>query len=585
MIAPIFYGIIGSAGVALAMAVAGAGAASRKDQWLWLTVIAVALALVQWTHSRRKTTPAEVELDHYDGVPELLIHLHSPALPDHSMRWGLRGLLSWILSSLGFPVGPEGGASEIVQAVAMKSRSTALRWSDLVRRSDAAMALSAGISAAFGTPFAAVLVSSELAIGGRVLSSVLASLSAYLSMGYFSKLFAQVGIPVLGFRDHLTHLWGFRLLDWREWVIAGGVVLGVSMLASVSLMGLRQVRGWVEALTSRKSYAMTLVAAVLLGSLVLLTPELFAPLPSLFEELMRGEWGFAQRLSLIGFLFLTLLAMGSGFGSMGVWWPTVLLGAALASVVLEPVPPTLLPRGLIPNAALLGAVAFGAVWLRTPISLAVLAFEVTQNGSLLLPCLLAATLARWVDRKMGQTAWFDQLLESKGFPIQEGRAVAVLESLRVRDAMVTNFETVTEMDSVRSCHEAIRSCHYPFLPVLDSRGLFKGLLTVDLIEEGLFSHLPSQGSRDHAHEKLSGLLEAKDLLYRSGIQSKAVHQDLSLEKVGDLLRGQICLAVVDDHGCVVGLLFAHDVRQCYDREVARRSFVVQANQNALAYGK
>jgi CBS domain-containing protein len=300
---------------------------------------------------------------------------------------------------------------------------------------------------------------------------------------------------------------------------------------------------------------------------------------------VRGDLPLGQLAGLAGFLFLTLVAIGSGMGSMGVWWPTWLLGASLAAVFLAVAPAEWVSRGFLPNAALLGAVAFGAVWLKTPISLAVLAYEFTQNGSLLLPSLVAASLARWIYLKVGESAWVDQLLVSKGFPIEDGRAVAVLQALKAGDAMVRNFDTVDERDSVRSCHEKIRSCHYPFLPVVDVHGRYKGLLTVDLIEEVLFSdesgasqlQLEDEG---RAREKLGGLLEAKDLLYRSGIQTPAVDSGTSLAEVAVRIRGQSCLPVVDSENRVVGLLFDHDIRQCYDREVARRSFVMQAGQNS-----
>lgn len=586
MILPVVYGVVAAFGVALALAVAGAGGtvertgASDVAQLVtWLILAAAITAVAQWVHSRGRATQSEQEIEKYDGVPDLLIHLHSPALPDRSTRWAFRGAFSWILVSLGVPVGPEGGASELVQAMAMRVRSAATRWSDLIRRSDAAMAIAAGISASFGAPFAAVLIPSELAIGGRVLFCVLSSLSAFLTVQYLSKLFARFGITVLGFRDRLGALWGFRLLDWKEWVLVGLLVVAVSVVAALSLIGLRQVRGAVESAGRGKGMYMTLISALLVGLAVLLAPGMALPSPLLFEQVIRGEFTLQHCFGLFSFLLLLLMALGSGLGTMGVWWPAFLAGTALSYGLLLMLPVTFFSRGFLPNAALMGAVAFCSVWLRAPISLAVLAFEITQNGTLLLPCLISATLARWIDRNLGQTAWFDQVLQSKGFPIQDGRAVSVLKSLKVSDAMVSNFEFVHERDSIRSCHDRIRGCHYPFLVVVDHQEKYKGLLTVDLIEQGLDSQIQSQSEETpHAHEKLSGLLEAKDLLYRSGISFRAVRPDVSLAELRGVFEGQSCIAVVGADGRAAGLLFAHDVRQCYDREVARLSFVIQAEQ-------
>ncbi len=586
MILPIAYGVIAALGVSLALAVAGAGGAVERTGMSevlqlvgWLLLASGITAVAQWVHSRGRATQSELELEKYDGVPDLLIHLHSPALPDRSSRWAFRGAFSWILVSLGLPVGPEGGASELVQSLAMRARSASTRWSDLIRRSDAAMAIAAGISASFGAPFAAVLIPSELAIGGRVLNSVLTSLSAFLTVQYLSKLFARFGIPVLGFRDRLGSLWGFRLLDWKEWALVGLVVVVVSVIAALSLIGLRQVRGALESLGRSKGMYMTLLSALIIVFAVLISPGMALPAPMVFEQIIRGELSVQVCMGLFAFLFLILLALGSGMGTMGIWWPTFLAGTALSYGLLLLLPVAWFSRGFLPNAALMGAVALCSVWLRAPISLAVLAFEITQNGTLLLPCLIAATLARWIDRKLGQTAWFDQVLQAKGFPIQDGRAVSVLKSLKVSDAMVRNFESVHERDSIRSCHDRIRGCHYPFLAVVDHQEKFKGLLTVDLIEQGLASQAQAPSSEEsHAHEKLSGLLEAKDLLYRSGLSFRAVRPDVSLAELRGVFEGQSCIAVVEADGRTVGLLFAHDVRQCYDREVARLSFVIQAEQ-------
>jgi H+/Cl- antiporter ClcA len=596
MIAPIFYGLISAAGVSLVSALASTSdlgpllSQSIPIRTLALLVaLAFVVSLVQWFGIKRAGIASEGDLQRYDGLPDLLIHLHSPALPDRSRRWAFRSFTSWILSSLGFAVGPEGGASEMVQAVAMRSRSAALRWSDLARRSDAAMALSAGIAAAFGAPFAAVLVASELAIGGRVLSSVLAALSAYLSTGYFSKLLSSAGISVFEAQERLAPLWGFDLLDWRQWLLAIVLVVCVSVFASFGLLGLGQVRELIEGVAGRfgkfqafaQAFAMTWVSAILLGSLVVLAPEFLVPMPMLFDRLLQGGLGLWESVQLLAVLFLTLAALGSGMGSMGIWWPTFLAGATLSYLLVRGFAGEILPAAMTANAAMIGAVAFGSVWLRTPISLAVLAFEFTQNGTLLLPALLAATVGRWVDQKLGRIGWVDQLLVSKGFPIVDGRALAVLKSLKVGAAMVTNFETVGERESIRSCHEKILSCHYPFLPVVDSAGLYRGLLTVDLIEAAMEAAMEESGqhSGSAAHERLEGLLEAKDLLYRSGIEVPSVQVDQSLAGVKGALIGQSCLPVVDSESKVVGLLFAHDVRQCYDREVARLSFVIRASQS------
>src|SRR4051812_29814521 len=55
----------------------------------------------------------------YDGVSDLMIHIHSPGDPDSATRWGVRGLISLLLSLFGTAVGPEGAAAEFAHAGAM----------------------------------------------------------------------------------------------------------------------------------------------------------------------------------------------------------------------------------------------------------------------------------------------------------------------------------------------------------------------------------------------------------------------------------------------------------------------------------
>lgn len=590
MIASILHGFLASVVVSLALATAAASGASSgrgTNTALILGLLVVCTSAVIWIQTRReRRRAAPEELERYDGIADLLIHLHTPARPDRPSRWTLRGLLSWALSSMGIGIGPEGIASELSQAVGMNSRTIATRWSDLRRRTDAAQALAAGISAGFGAPFAAVLLPAELSIGGRVLSSVLASISAYVGVQYFTALFGQFGIPVLSFHERLSQLWGFRWLDAGEWGATLGVCVIASVLAVILLPGLRLTRQLMDRWGQRKPERVTLVAGLLLLSVVLLSPSSLGSIPVLFESVVRGELSVSGAIPLAGALFLVLAAVYSGFGSMGVWWPSFLLGALISMLAVRGLSALGMNYpGSLANAVLLGAVAWTVAWFRTPISLSVLAYELSGNGSLLLPALAVGWGAREIGTRWGGEGWIQGILESKQFPIREGRSLEVMKSLRVEDAMVRDFEAVREADSIESCHRRILDCRYPFLAVVDDYGVFKGLLTVDLIERGMHSRIEATEQTEPAGvERLTGLLEARDLLYhaqganrsarRAAVQ--AVSLGTPLSELSGLFTSQLCVPVLSNERKPIGLVFPSDVRQAYDRELARISFIVQA---------
>jgi CIC family chloride channel protein len=579
MIASILHGFGAALVVSLALAMAAASGASRSGVMgtiLIILLLGVLIALVQRIDSRgKKKDSSGLDLERYDGVADLLIHLHTPALPDRPSRWTLRGLLSWVMSGLGLGFGPEGVAMELSQAVSMNSRSTATRWSDLRRRTDAAQAIAAGISAGFGAPFSAVLLPAELSIGGRVLSSVLASISAYVGVQYLTAFFGQFGIRVLSFQERLQHLWGFRLGDAGEW-FAALIVCLFSAIASLAILpAFLSIRGLFDRFGRGQASGATLAAGILLLSVVVFGGYAGIGSPAIFlESVIRNELPLAAMTALAVSLFLVLAAMYSGWSSLGVWWPSFLLGATVSMLLARALLATgWVHSGVAANAALLGAVAWCVVWFRTPITFAVLAYELSGSGSLLLPALLSGWIAGTIARRFPVKSWIQSVLEAKNFPIREGRSVAVLQSLTAGDAMVRDFQSVRETDSIRTCHEMIQQCRYPFLAVVNDTGAFIGLLTVDIIEQGLQSQSTAG---------LEGLLESRDLLssqpqMRGTIRTARVGTRLS--ELSSVFESQICLPVLSEEGRPVGLVFSSDVRHAYDRELARISFMVQARHS------
>jgi hypothetical protein len=108
------------------------------------------------------------------------------------------------------------------------------------------------------------------------------------------------------------------------------------------------------------------------------------------------------------------------------------------------------------------------------------------------------------------------------------------------------------------------------LPVVNSQGVFKGLLTVDMIESSWLAE--SSNLRSPATPILK-LMEAKDLVYRSGILLPTVRIHHPLSTVIDRFDDLPCIPVVGDDGKVLGLLFSFGVRLAYEREMARLSFL------------
>lgn len=220
------------------------------------------------------------------------------------------------------------------------------------------------------------------------------------------------------------------------------------------------------------------------------------------------------------------------------------------------------------NAAVMGLAGGAAFWgalLAAPLSGGVLALELAQNVNVLIPCLIAGLVAQAVRRAVGVRPLIQSDLEARGQGLVHGRSAGVLSAIAVREAMVVDHEIVHEQEPVSEIYPRLLKSRYPFLPVVNSQNLYTGLLTVDLVQDAWRSQ------SDHSNAPLSKLLEAKDLLYRGGVKTPTVKVSDRLSSAAGNFDTVPCVPVLSDEGRVMGLLFIHNVRLAYDREMARRA--------------
>lgn len=514
----------------------------------------------------------------YDGMAEVFVHIHSPATPDTAGRWTVRGLVSFFLTVIGVGTGPEGAAMEGAHAIEMRSRPRSSRWFEQRRRTDAACALAGAVSAAFGAPFAAVLFPTELGIGGRTMFAVMSSLTAFVcirlipgGLGLASGSDGSLiqGAMPFGLSENIPV---FDILNGRHWlgfmiVAAAAAVVGVAILKF-----LRYGRRGFSELFSGKIWLQIFVGGLILAVVLWVRPAAHSPVEFVLTSAVSAHYTLFEAVMVFLGLFVSVAVVVMCFGTAGILWPIVSCGAVLGFCLDR----SLLTVGLQamgPTAVLAGVVAFIGVFFRTPITAAVLILELTQNLPLVVPCLIAAFLARYLGRSFGTHSILDQALQARGLQLVEGRNVSVLEAIYVHDAMVTDFQLVNEKDTLQEVYDRLLGCRYPFLPVVNEAGKYTGLLTVDMVQDGLRAQSETV---PHAHAQLASLLEAKDLLYRSGVKVPVIRKDDRLSVTRGIFDLHACVAVIDQDRKVVGLLLGYNVRNAYEREMARRSLAFKA---------
>lgn len=492
------------------------------------------------------------------SLSELVLHVHFPRDSVSPWVWIRRGTLSLLLSIFGGRAGPEGAASEFSHALAIVTRPRSAHWLETQRRTDAGTVLAAGVAAAFATPLAAIFLPVEIGIGGSITPSVLAALSA------------TVGVHLLGVAPQ--YLWPTLDLwtEWRDGLGLFAVTIASTLVGYLSISFLSYARVSFDSTFKSQLWLKGLVAGILLVVVSSAFPAANLPAQELIQKLLSEPFSPLEA-GLMGLsIFLGLSVVIAGFGTTGVIWPIFTLGC-LVGYAMEPLfpgfPRTTMVAG---GAALIGTI------LGTPITGALLAFEMTGQWTVILPCFVAAFAATRLRAWLNTDTLINEELSGLKLDLKDGRSQSVLKSIRVRDAMVTDHECVLDHEMISDVRSALSKSPYPFVVVVNNRGGYVGLLSEDEVS----SASAREPIQDRMNYKplgpiLKRFVEAKDLIYRAGRKVPSVKLDDTLDSLGSVFQYTPVVAVTDERQKVVGFLFVHEVRIAYDRELARKHFLHQ----------
>lgn len=477
----------------------------------------------------------------YDGMADLFIFIHSRLPDDTWLRWCYRAFNSLLLALFGAGVGVEGAAAEASQSFTLSLRSRSELWNENRRRTDVATILAGAIAAVFQAPFAGVVLALEVGAGGRTQSAILSAVSAYASVLFIS---GRLNLE----SEWLPYFQAAPLGTYNWFAIAGVGALG-GVLAFLLIRGLRWFQESAVSLFKNRIWARSILGGALLAAVLKLhTPIQGSPMVSLTSLMMTVKSIDGQAAFFLAKTLMLAIVVGC-FGTVGIFWPLFIIGASFGLMMISGV------VGVFVGAASLWAGVLGA-----PIAAGVLAFEMTGSWKLMVACLGVGFIADAVRRLFKQSPLVHRDLEARGLFLLDGRSASVMSSIFIRDAMVVDHETVFEDDLVKELSEKFLNSKHPFLPVITRKGAYVGLLTLDLIQDGIAA---ARGS--------DAFFEVKDLLYRSKAKIKTVTDTDPLSTTSGVFGEHSCVTVLNGEGRVVGLLFAYSIRAAYDREVARRS--------------
>ena len=361
---------------------------------------------------------------------------------------GMEGASKWLGATIG----------SFVQSALNRTPLRGLRWNT---KTTLIAGGSAGIAAIFRAPLSGAIMGVESPYKHDLAHEALlpALVASATSFWAFSHLRPSTPYFPITFR---------YTLETRDLLVALPLGLAAGLGSHLFLWTLGKTRRWFEGLNVtialRTGLGGLLLVGLAYGAAQLLGKPvtLQAGLP-VANELLAGKYALWAALAIFGLkLLATSITFGCG-GVGGLFVPTATMGAALGAcfdAIFAPGRPGVF--------TLLGIAAFSGASYNSLLFAAVFVAESTGNVSLVVPALVATSVAFAVSagvsnsrsQKERRPGWRDQL-----------RAVPVAQ------VMTTRIVTASPAQTLESFSRSVLlEHHFKALPVIDELGVVKGMI-------------------------------------------------------------------------------------------------------------
>lgn len=412
----------------------------------------------------------------------------------------------------------------------------------------------AGIAATFNAPIAGVMFAMEIIIGNYgigtfspiIISSVMGTVISRIHLGDYPAFLIPPYALVSPLELPLYMLLG---------IIAGlvGVLFTTTLYKTEDLFKLIHI----------PDYAKAAVGGLMVGIIGIFLPHIFGVG---YDAISLALWQDLAWYILIILVFVKIIAtsltIGSG-SSGGIFAPSLFIGAMAGGSfgyfihnLFPTVTATSGAYSLVGMGAVLAATTHG------PLHAILIIFEITGDYKIIVPLMFSCIIAYLIASQINRESIFTLKLARRGVDIKAGREVNIMKSLKVRDAMTKNVETVSEKMHLNVLLKYTLESKYSSFPVLNNQGLLSGIITFQDFKEIIFE------------EGLEDLIIVKDICTSKVITiTEDENLDRALEKIG--VRNIEQLPVVDKENPkkIVGILSRRDIFAAYNKALIDRSLI------------
>lgn len=464
----------------------------------------------------------------------------------------VRALASVVTLGFGGSAGQEGPIAQIGGAIG----SATGEWFRLSKsniRTFIACGAAAAIAATFGAPITGVMFSEEIVLLRNLRSAtfipiVISSASA-TAVSYFLK-----GSSPL-FEIPSFTIEAFSARDLAFFYLPLGIATGLLAVGFMKMFSATE--DIFSKIKDRKTRL--LLGAAALGSMALLSPAVLGNGYDHVREILTGNPALPALAAIVVLKpVATSVTIGSGWPG-GLFAPSIFMGAATGGTFAKIMSIFTPVSGSASSVcATIGMGAFLAAVTHAPLTSIFLIIELTHTYQIIVPA-MSCTVVSWMIARALAGGSIDVLeLKKEGVEIGDIENES-LHSLRVRDVMITNTETVEENAKLRKLVEHIPQSKFTTFPIVDSDGLLSGIVSIQDFRQWIFQ------------EDLKDLILVKEL---ATLNVTTVCPDDNLYDAVKILgqKPAEILPVVESENSrkIVGILSRRDVIEAYNKIAAER---------------
>ncbi|HKI87518.1 MAG TPA: chloride channel protein, partial [Draconibacterium sp.] len=281
---------------------------------------------------------------------------------------------------------------------------------------------------------------------------------------------------------------------------------------------------------------------------------------SLFYGLRDQMWAVFLLLALVIIfkIMATSITFGSG-GVGGIFAPTLFMGANTGMLFSMFVNLSGIRQINTNNFALIGMAGLIAGVLHAPLTGIFLIADISGGYKMFVPLMVTATFAYIIVRTFTPYSVYHYQLAQRKELLTHNKDANVLQMLKVRNLIETDFEKLSPDATLRDLTEAISRNHRNLFPVVDEDGKMAGMLKMDDVRQMIF------------HHDLYDKVKIKDIMY---MPESYIDVNDSMEVVTNKFEssGRYNLAVLED-GKYLGFISRARVFTNYRKQIIDVSHV------------